>query len=246
MNRVSVLASGLVLLSLMPGDCLAQIDEERAISAGAEALDSWWNYPWYDDSTDDIRRINLQSRSSQSTSSRQTGPRTTGGSWDLEWLGWVLIAMLTVGIVTLLVRIYLNREAQRRSLGKAQIAGAISSSDRLEELPFELSPPEEGLLAAARRAYEAGDFSRAIILLYSHQLIELDRHDAIHLTKGKTNRQYLRELRPHGGAQALLATSMVAFEDAFFGGQSPSRERLDHCFRRALELLSSFEAREAA
>ena len=39
-----------------------------------------------------------------------------------------------------------------------------------------------------------------MIYLFSHQLVQLDRHQIIRLAKGKTNRQYLREVGPGGDA----------------------------------------------
>ena len=66
------------------------------------------------------------------------------------------------------------------------------------------------------------------------------------LAKGKTNRQYLRELQARADMAPLLATSMVAFEDVFFGGHSLSRERYEECWQKAMQLLESAQRREAA
>ena len=52
------------------------------------------------------------------------------------------------------------------------------------------------LLAEARRHYQAGNYGAAIVYLFSFQLVQLDRRQIIQLAKGKTNRQYLREVGP--------------------------------------------------
>jgi hypothetical protein len=221
---------------------LAEIDEDAAVSSGAGALDSWWDYPWYDDQTDDIRRINLKAK-------RQAPPPTQSGtssSWDLEWLGWLLIAVVAVTVLFMLLRVYWTRNPPAGGSGDAALIGEPVSIDRLEELPFQLEQPAGDWLSAARRASELGDYDRAIVLLYSHQLLELDKREAIRLTKGKTNRQYLRELRLRPGLAPLLATSMVAFEDVFFGGHSLGRERFEVCWQQAMELLDRSGLQEAA
>ena len=55
-------------------------------------------------------------------------------------------------------------------------------------------------------ATRPGDYGMAIIYAYAYQLVELDQHHAIQLRKGKTNRQYLRELRRSRGCRSCSAT----------------------------------------
>jgi hypothetical protein len=234
----------LTCVILSPASSRADLDEDAAVTAGAEALDSWWDYPWYDDETDGIRRIDLRAKRQPPFSSATTG--SAGGSWDLEWLGWVLIALVVAFVLFMLLKVYWTRTPRAGGADEAALIGKPVSVDRLEELPFQIDQPAGDLLSAARRASEAEDFNRAIVLLYSHQLLELDKRDAIRLTKGKTNRQYLRELRLRPGLAPLLATSMVAFEDVFFGGHSLSRERFEECWRQAMQLLEQSTVQEAA
>jgi hypothetical protein len=151
-----------------------------------------------------------------------------------------------LGILIMVSRVYWNRHRHRGAAGQASVVGTPSAVDRLEELPFTLEQPADDLLTAARRAAEQGDYDRAIIFLYSHQLLELDRREAIRLTKGKTNRQYLRELRLRPGLAPLLATSMVAFEEVYFGGHALGQERFEVCWQQAIQLLELSESREAA
>jgi hypothetical protein len=221
----------------------AQAEVDEAVTAGAESLDSWWDYPWYDSQNDSIRRIDLKSKRAANSPNPTGGG---GGTWSWDWLGWLLIALVVAAILFMLLRVYLNRDARRNAAGAAALAGAPASVDRLEELPFQLDRPADDLLTAARHAYEQGNFDQAIIFLYSHQLLELDKRQAIRLTKGKTNRQYLRELRTRPALVPLLATSMVAFEDVFFGGHSLGRERFEAAWQCAMQLLADPQVREAA
>ena len=111
----------------------------------------------------------------------------------------------------------------------------------MEDLPIGVPPSDHDLLAAARACYEAGDYSQAIIYAYAYQLVELDKRHLVQLSKGKTNRQYLRELRARPGLQDLLRDTMLAFEDVFFGHHPLSNSRFQHCwdnldeFHRQLE-----------
>ncbi len=153
---------------------------------------------------------------------------------------------MVLAIVALAVKFFLDRDKRR---SQSVTAGRIvppASVDRLEELPFELEEPVHDPWTAARAAAERGDYNRAIILLYSHQLLELDRSQIIHLTKGKTNRQYLREVRSRPGLAAMLSTTIVAFEDVFFGGHDLASGRFEECWRLTQELVGLQQEREAA
>lgn len=233
-----------LFLAMTPAPLWASIDAEQAVTSGAQALDSWWDYPWYDDQTDGVRRINVKAQNQPPAPS--AAPAAGGARWDLEWLGWTLLALVAVGIVFMLIRVYWNRSRETGGTAKAGLMGSAAKVDRLEDLPFALEQPEGDLLSAARRQADSGNYDQAIVLLYSHQLLELDRQEAIRLTKGKTNRQYLRELRLRPDLGRLLTTSMIAFEDVFFGAHSLGRQRFDECWEHAMQLMAASQVREAA
>ena len=65
-------------------------------------------------------------------------------------------------------------------------------------------------------AWNEGRFGEAILCLFGYQLVELDKHQRIRLAKGKTNRQYLREMGSGGRLRRIVEQTMVAFEDFFF------------------------------
>ena len=73
-------------------------------------------------------------------------------------------------------------------------------ADRVEALPFHVRAASGDFLAEARRLYDAGHYSEAIVYLFSYQLVQLDKHHVIRLAKGKTNRQYVRETRQRPAA----------------------------------------------
>jgi hypothetical protein len=97
-------------------------------------------------------------------------------------------------------------------------------------------------LAEVRRLYEAGNYDQAVIYFFSFQLVQLDHHQFIRLEKGKTNRQYLRELHAHRSLRGLVEQVMLLFEDVFFGGRQLSRNQFDVCWQRLDEFHIQLES----
>ncbi|MCA9121360.1 MAG: DUF4129 domain-containing protein [Planctomycetaceae bacterium] len=233
-----------ILAVLVASPSLSQeLADDDAVEAGRNALDGSVTFPWYDPETDGIRRLDaeapkdLKNRGSKWERTIQAKKARTPWSmpdwlWTmLEVLGWTLLVMALVAVGYFLVRAFLVAESGYAS-GEAFAEGKLGSGDvdRVENLPFQLDQPRANLLETARRLYEAGKFSEAIIYLYSHQLVELDKRQLIRLTKGKTNRQYLRELKRRSDLFASLQATMFAFEDVFFGNHPIDRSRFEACW----------------
>jgi hypothetical protein len=255
-ERLVLILCVMAIAALLASRTMAQqlSDSEAAVEAGREALDGQVDFPWYDAKSDGIQRLDvkppadLKNRGSQwerrikAKTARQASSMPEWLWTVLEVLGWTLLVMALVAVGYLLVRAFLVAESGSAS-GEAVAEGRLASGDvdRVESLPFQLKAPQTDLLAEARRQYEAGNYKDAIIYLYSYQLIELDKHQLIRLTKGKTNRQYLREVRRRGDLSGLLRITMIAFEDVFFGNHPLDRGRFESCwsgldaFHRSLE-----------
>jgi len=220
-------------------------DQQDAIESGREELTD--AAPgWYDPETDSLRRIRVKKqeepqqvdRSDSETEPQQRRQRNAppaaseaAGS-AVQGIGWLLIAIVLLLIVGGLIYAFLRREDsesdERPDSGQASSAAV----DRIEELPVNVRPQRGTLLDEARRLYQQGEFNQAVVYLYSYLLVELDKRQVIHLTRGKTNRQYLREARRQPRLAATLETTMFAFEDAFFGGHPLPRERFEQCWSR--------------
>jgi hypothetical protein len=157
------------------------------------------------------------------------------GFWRaVEVMAWILLAVLLGAFAFLLLRAFRRRAAGElaRSPSGTGAAGAMSDADHIDELPFEAHGGRDDLLREARRCYEAGDYARAIVFLFSYQLVHLDRHHLLRLAKGKTNRQYLREIRAQHNIVQILGDSMVPFEEVFFGRRGLDRGRFEACWQR--------------
>jgi hypothetical protein len=220
-------------------------DGETAVEAGRDALRDTGSYPWYDAGADDVRRIEVEDKKATSSSNSTTGPTSPSMFASGDWftpLAWVGIALLLAALIYLLVRMYLLREYH--AIRAADAESDEDTSDeiaRVEELPVKIRRPVSDLLSEAQRQYDAGNFAEAIVYYYSHQLVQLDRRQLIRLTKGKTNRQYLREVAVRTGLFDLLSQTVQMFEDVFFGRHALSRERFESVWRRQDEFDSLLE-----
>ncbi len=92
-----------------------------------------------------------------------------------------------------------------------------------------------------------GRLDEAIVLLFGHQLLLLDRGGMLRLARGKTNGRYLRETRGKSPeAHQLLAHSVAAFEASYFGGHAPQPEQFASLWAENAELEAIVEAKWGA
>jgi hypothetical protein len=216
-------------------------------------------FPWYDSQSDSLRRVTVRDQQARDENrksrwdidgkpedaSKAPKPNALNAStWRdvlrgiITVLIYALIGILVMVLVAVLIRYFLRREQASADSPKTGLdeAGA-SGSLRLEDLPFPMQAPLTDLLTAARMAYQKSDFGQAIVYYFSYQLVELDRGQWIHLARGKTNRQYLREVRGQPELAGMLGRTMVLFESVFFGDHRLEREEFESCWNE----LPSFQ-----
>lgn len=223
--RLAILFITSFAVNAQPDAGLGQ--NERFVDQGSRSLRSS-GFPWYDASKEELRHIE------QPTSGRQpdwTGPRLNLGplfSQIIQVAFIVILVAVICGIIYLLLRAFLRRE--RNSEASGELVKVITDEARIEELPFNIADPNRDLLEQARLHYQKGEFNQAIVYLYSYMLLHLDKNHIIRLSKGKTNRQYLVELKGRPVLLTLLERTMVSFEDAFFGSHTLDRGAFEHCW----------------
>ena len=208
----------------------AMADPEQAVEAARGALSRRWQYPWYDAQTDSVRRIDVRDETPPAESPARRDGAPLGAL--LQGLGWAGIAVLLALMIGLMVAAWWGRGDD---LAGRPGAAARAGPNHVEALPLPPGAAGVGLLDEARRLYEQGDFSRAVVYLFAHQLLELDRLQVIRLARGKTNRQYLREVGRRAALRQLVEQTMVAFEDVFFGNRTIDRARFEACWTRLAE-----------
>jgi hypothetical protein len=151
----------------------------------------------------------------------------------LMWIAWIAIAGVLLWIVYMVVKAFLDREARDAKTSDSTAAEEEEAGPAgLDALPTRVIAAKGGLLEEARRQYEVGNFKLAIIYLYSFQLIKLDQNQLLRLAKGKTNREYLRELSGRPEIYGIVAQTLVPFEDVFFGEHQLTRERFEACWNQ--------------
>jgi len=223
-----------ILILLMPTASATPPGE--AVESGRQALCSPRDYPWYDAANDGVRRIDV-------VDPPEPGPRRSRGGEDssmtggafVEALLWVFVVAVLAAVVFLLVKAYLHGGA---AAAPTQRRDADGDRQRIESLPFPVQAAQGDLLAEARRHRDSGRYGEAARFLFSHELVELDKHRLIRLARGKTNRQYLREIGSQSPLGGMVRRTMVVFEDYFFGAYTIPRERFEACWSE----LPGFEA----
>ena len=199
-------------------------EDQQWVDTGREAL-SDGDYPWYDAQADSLKRIELRK------------PREP---WFLKWLdaiglsievvAWTLLAVVIVVLVVFLIKF--ARNWRRGESAPRPPTDQVLAADQVEALPFLAERPRGDLLGEARRHYEAGNYSEAIIYLFSYELLQLDKFSFIQLAKGKTNRQYLREVGRQADLRSPLERTLVTFESVFFGRRTLDRAGFEACWQQ--------------
>lgn len=227
----------LLLLALMvgpPSFACAQTDlsdPDQATEAVGKALGS---PNWYDRAADDFRPIRVKAPKLPSSSGFPNF-----WFWGEIWrfLFWTLLFVLLAVIAYYAVRAFLAREASQAVDLEETQERRPGDITRVEELPVALATSPDDYLFEAQRRYRQGDFGMAIVYLFSHQLLQLDRRHWLRLVKGKTNRAYLREVRRASAPAApelaaITEQTMLLFEEVYFGKRLPPQGEIDAAWGR--------------
>ena len=235
------------LYALLPALCFAQSLD--GVESAQRAL-AKTRQPWYDADSDGLKPL-IVAEGQEAKRSDWRG--TDRPDWDWQWnwggggpsfswvgellkvIAWIVLIGLLAVLIYALVQAFLNINSSEETAvaaGKLEEEGHQTDEQRIENLPINLRKKTGDFLDIARGYYDEGNYAEAIIYLFSHRLILLDRAGCIRLTKGKTNRQYLIELENSNELQRILGQTMVAFEDVFFGSHTLTRDRFEHCWQR--------------
>jgi len=256
------LAIGISLVALLAGGddlCAESIaDPDIAIESARDGLNGGLNgglnrKNWYDSARDEIRPLTLPKPKVNKKQPQAPRSSNRSGFWDwlngwltginpsltlagvLKFLAWTALAIVLVFLVWWLIRVY-QRNEKKKFTAPVEVDPRATSIDQIEALPIDVKEDISDLLAAARRHYQSGDLAMAIVYLFSHQLIELDKHHLIRLVKGKTNRQYLREVKRNAAAYpelpSLARETVALFEEVFFGKRVPSQSAVASCWNQ--------------
>ncbi len=244
----------------------AEVESEIAQSIGDTA--------WYDSETQQLRPVTVRERSDDVSNRdsrwlpkpkgvRKNNPNLGGGGagaggggggfsgWS-NIIGWLLMGFLAVLMIGLLVYFFSKGEmevdigAGNRNKGQRNPLDE-DLTERMEQLPVEVRQQGSDMRGEAERRMRAGDFDRAIIYLFGHQLLQLDRYQMLRLSRGKTNRQYVREASANGESGRILQHTVDSFEASYFGRHTVSADRFEFLWQENLRLENLLrQHREAA
>ena len=210
--------------------------------------------PWLDSETGKPKPVEMRSREDASTRDRIQVPNYTpkksanqnagGGTlftmpsnfFDFSWLapGMIQFLLIVPVVVILILVIWMVMRANfagRDNQDDDAVGQQRSIAESIKHLPFELDASVEGdFKSHAAQAYRAGNYKRAVICLLSHVLVSMDQNGGLRLKKGKTNRQYLREIRNHQELATYYGQVMVPFEETFFGDHSIEKTTFEECW----------------
>jgi len=166
---------------------------------------------------------------------------------DFSWLGWIRIGLyILLGIAVLALIFLLIRQIRRSRKPRAVAAAAetpIAIPDLTEESTQADALPEDGWLQLAREMIEKGEWRLAVRAYYLAVLAHLAAHEAIRISKAKTNAQYLHEctrrLRGQKTIHDAFAQRIRDFEVVWYG-----RHPADAAYTTAYEQATT-QLREA-
>ena len=227
------------LLLLACGQCFAAVDQDAAQDAADQSLSA---FPWYDAEKKEIAPVEVRKTAQPKSKDVWVGKKqnaTTRRNWQWPDFWRIVQAFIWCGFAILIgVLLYFFTRSFIKNASfdsEEEEVDKIGDAERMENLPFPVRKPRSDLLSEARSHYEAGNYREAIIYLFSYQLVQLDKNNLIRLTKGKTNRQYVRELGRGFDLKSILSNTMLAFEDVFFGDYPLERGRFESCWNRVDE-----------
>ncbi len=193
---------------------------DDSVDEAREAFQSSATFPWYDGTKDSLTPLELQV---------EQPPKNVDLAW-LKPLAWAVLGATLLLLVVLIV--YSIRHFRGASLPNISTDPEVHvETEGVEALPFMARRSRDDLLGQARHHYEQGNYNEAIVYLFSYELVQLDKFAVIHLARGKTNRQYVRETAKAAELQGVLRQTMLTFEDVFFGGRQLDRAAFEACWQ---------------
>lgn len=160
--------------------------------------------------------------------SSSSGSGGTGWTWG-NIFATGLLAIIFVAIVVGLLYAFANAEVNlgpRYGQANGRIATDQQTIERIQELPAELGLVEGDLREQAVYWMQMGRFDRAIVALFGHQLLLLDRATLLRLARGKTNGRYVRETHAADARSGeILSDTVTAFERSYFGRHAISHDQ---------------------
>src|SRR5262249_3267074 len=142
----------------------------------------------------------------------------------LGWLGRVIVFALLLLLLTGLVALIAWAWRRFGAAGDDLVIGlgrARGSASRVGVLPAGLGADYDDPWAEARRRRDAGALAGAVICLFVHQMLTLERLGLARLAPGRTARQLVRAV-PDPTARRRVEPTLRLFEAVYYGHRVPA------------------------
>jgi hypothetical protein len=221
----------------------ARQEASQAQGEGAREALRRGDYPWYDSGKDRFHRLRLPADPDIDLGVKAPGSSSSllgalGGLGRVIVVG-IFVAAL-VAIIVLAIRL---RDGAGGLLDGPERAKSPSRAvERSGALPLGLEVDAADPWAAAIEARRKGDLGRAVILLFAHQLMALDRLGMVRLAPGRTGRQLVRSVG-EGEIRRRVEPTLRLFEAVYYGREAPDPSRFEHAWGEAQALESLLAGR---
>jgi hypothetical protein len=196
-------------------------------------------YPWYDAGTDSVKPMWPPREWDLDWLDRRLSRITLGGLSSAGSLLAYLLAMVGLSVLLfLLVKLWRQYQPGPEAPRLKAAAGAAA---RIESLPVGLRPETVDPWTEALACRARGDYARAVVCLFAHQLLTLDRLRHIRLAPSRTGRQLVRAI-DDAQIQGWVDATLRLFEAVYYGHHIPSAARFEQVWSAA----EAFERRIAA
>lgn len=157
-----------------------------------------------------------------------------GGLGDLVAVGLAVLALtlVVVGLLELLRR-YRPIGGDTTATRARTLRGG---AQRIEGLPAGFGFDAADPWAEAQRRRAAGDLAGAVIYLFAHQLLILERLKQIRLIPGRTGRQLVRSVNDRG-VRAAVEPTLRLFEAVYYGQRTPEVDAFESAWAAGLRLV---------
>lgn len=167
-----------------------------------------------------------------------TSPRMESPNFNfsgiIRVLFWVLIIGAAIFLLAQVLKVKFNGLVKKKSDEGVDIEEVIDVED-IANMEFE---------DPIKTAIDAGNFRRAVRLLYLKALKELQDRSMITWTKGKTNRQYLREL-PNRELRPQFQDITFIFEYIWYGEFPVDRDHFNTAYSSFIQFDQALRDQDA-
>jgi len=220
--RPLLILCALHLVTPGPGPA-AEVGPDPAASALARG-----DYPWYDAKADALKPVKPPSLVPKAPQS--PGP----GNNLVQTVIFALVALVLTALVGAVAWAY-HQRLLADDLPLSPRRGPARAVARSGPLPAGLDAGSADPLAEAARLRAAGDYAAAVVRLFAHQLLTLDRLRLARLAPGRTGRQVVRSVA-NRSVRALVEPTLRLFEEVYYGHAAPAVDAFEAAWTRAQEL----------